>query len=738
MNAVNSSPNPTSFVKRVDDDVIDLRQYWGIVNRNKWGIAGLAVVIVAATVVVVYAMTPVYEATATLLIESEEANVVSIEEVYGIDSSQREYYQTQFEILNSRRLAERVVKELGIQNHPEFKPENPDNQSIRGRMLSYIPLFPAPEPATDDQKMQGVIAHFREQLTISPVRNTQLVNITFQSIDPEISPRVANAIGNAYIDSHLEARLELTQKASTWLTDRLGGMRKQLEKAETALRAYQERENLVDVSGVQTLTAKELDELTRRLSEARKATTAAKSQFDAVGGSSANYLVSWESLPGVLNDQLAQRLKEEQGSVENAFIELKKRYGPKHPKFIAAESKADSARMSYQRRVQQIVEGFKEQYEQALSDQRQVERSIESSKLEIQDINRKNYELSQLQRAVQTNHQLYDMFFQRFQETNQTDFAAANARFVDLAMQPYEPVKPKKMLIVALAGVLSVMVGVMLAFLRAALDNTIRVAEEMEEKLNQSVLGVVPLEKKVAKGQSGANLYLAKGHNLFAEAIRSLRTSVVLAGLDKPHKVIVVTSSVPGEGKTTVSSNLALALGQMEKVLLIDADMRRPSLATEFGMPKGSEGLAELVAGTADLESVTRHLEGQSIDLITAGAVPSNALDLLSSRRFESTLLVLREKYDRIIIDSAPTQAVSDSMVLAQKADALIYVVKSDSTPASIAANGLQRLAGVGAPIIGAVLNQFDADMAAKYSGYGYGGGRYGYYGYGYSSKSYS
>jgi succinoglycan biosynthesis transport protein ExoP len=734
MNAANQLPNP--LPKKADDDVIDLHQYWSIISRNKWGIVGLAAVVVAATIVVVSAMTPIYKATATLLIESEAANVVSIEEVYGIDSSQREYYQTQFEILNSRKLAGRVIKELGIRSHPEFDPDNPENTSMRGTLLSYVPLLPPPDEFSEDQKLQDVSANFRDRLNITPVRNTQLVNISFESADAALAPKVVNALGIAYIESHLEARLELTQKASGWLTDRLSSMREKLEVGERNLREFQESENLVDVSGVQTLTAKELDEITRRLVEARNAASVAKSQYDAVGGSIGGYGKHWEALPGVLRDGLAQNLKGDEAAAENFFDEVKRRYGPKHPKYISAASKFASSEVAYRARVQQIVEGFDEQYQQAQADLRDVERALAASKNEIQDINRKTYELSQLQREVKTSRQLYDMFFQRFQETAQTDFAAANARFVDSAVRPYFPVKPKKMLIVVLAGVLSVMAGVMLAFLRTALDNTIRVAEQMEEKLDQSVLGVLPLVKKLEAGANASNLYSAKNHTLFAEAIRSLRTSVVLAGLDKPHQVIVVTSSVPGEGKTTIASNLALALGQVEKVLLIDADMRRPSLAAEFDLPKATYGLAEIVAGTAELADCTQHLTGKNVDLITAGAVPPNPLDLLSSRRFESMLSVLRQKYDRIIVDSAPTQAVSDSLVLSTKADALIYVVKSDATPANIAANGLQRLIKVNAPIIGAVLNQFDAEAAAKYDGYA--GGRYGYYGYGYASKSYS
>ena len=731
MNSANELPRPDRAVAQASDE-IDLWEYWHIIYRNKWGIVGLAAVVSVLAVVVSVAMTPIYSATATLLIESEEANIVSIEEVYGIDSSQREYYQTQFEILNSRKLADRVIQELDIRNHEEYDPAK--NKGFNYK--DYIPFMPPPEPASEERIRQSVTNKFFSNLTITPIRNTQLVDITFESADPGLAYKVANALGNAYINSHLEARLELTQKASSWLTDRLGGMSEDLQKAEEALRAFQERENLVDVSGVQTLTAKELDDQTGKLVDARKVVGSTKSQFEAAGDVNGPYKEAWEALRGVLDDKLAQNLKQEEAGAQNAFDEVKKRYGPKHPKYIAARSNMDSATAAYRARVVSMVSGFEDLYRQALSNQREIEAELRVSKRQIQDINRKSYELSQLQREVKTNRQLYDMFFQRFQETSQTDFAAANARFVDVAELPFSPVKPRKTLIVGLAGILSVIIGVLIALLRAALDNTIRVAEELEEKLGQHVLGVVPFEKKFNEDTKVAQLYFDKDHNIFAEAIRSLRTSVVLSGLEKPHKITVVTSSIPGEGKTTVSSNLALALGQMEKVLLIDADMRRPSLAKEYGLPKQAPGLSELVAGTEKEEACIQHLEGLGIDLITSGAVPPNPLDLLSSNRFAELLLQLSERYDRIVIDSAPTQAVSDSMVLSTKADALIYVVKSDSTSVNIVNNGLQRLARVGAPIIGGVLNQFDAASAQKY-GY-YGSTRYGYYGYGYASKGYT
>lgn len=706
---------------------IDLRAYWDIVFRYRWSLISFVFLCSLVVSVFVYSMTPVFRANATLLIEADEANIVSIEEVYGVDSSQQEYYQTQFEILNSRTLSERVIDVLEIAEHQEYQPR---------KSAFKLPFRLSPEVSpSQEQKRVALVNQFRSNLIVSPIRNTQLVTIGFESNDPELAAEVANSIGEAYIDSHLEAKLELTQKASEWLTERLSGMRDSLQQSEISLREFQEQENLIDVSGVQTLTAKELDEQTRRLVEARKQVASAKNQMDAAGNSEGPYQFSWESLSSVLKDSLAQNLRIEEASAEKAYSEVSKRYGPKHPTYVATVSNLESASQAYQARVLQIVRGLGNHYRELLSNQRDIEESLEESKQEIQEINRKSYQLSQLQRSVNTNKQLYDMFFQRFQETNQTDFAAANARFVDRAVRPFEPTKPNKPLIIGAAGVLSLLFGIFLVFVRHSLDNTIRSPEDLEQKLGQGVLGVVPFEAKLSANTKAARLYLEDDHHTFSEAINSLRTSVVLSGLNAGHKLVVVTSSLPGEGKTTISSNLALSLGQMEKVILIDADMRRPSLASEYELSRGTQGLAELVAGTGNAKDCILPIDSMGIDLIPAGTVPSNPLDLLSSQRFEELLHQLRSRYDRIIIDSAPTQAVSDSMVLSTKADALVYVIKSDSTPVNIALNGLDRLQRVGAPTIGVVLNQFDVS-ARKYGYYG-GAGANGYYGYGYASKNY-
>ncbi len=225
-------------------DEIDLLQYWNIVWREKWGIIGLIVTVLLLTMVIVNNMTPIYSAEATLLIEAKEANVVSIEEVYGIDSSRREYFSTQFEILNSRQLAEEVVRQFKLDRHPGLDPRL---QRPLFDWRRYIPFLPTPKPLSEAQIWHSVVAKFQANVSITPVRNTQLVKITFESAYPELARKVANAIGNAYIDNNLESRLALTQKAADWLVGRLSGMRKDLESAERSLQSFREREKLVDV-----------------------------------------------------------------------------------------------------------------------------------------------------------------------------------------------------------------------------------------------------------------------------------------------------------------------------------------------------------------------------------------------------------------------------------------------------------------------------------------------------------
>lgn len=644
---------------------IDLRQYWRIVMRYKWGILGLAFAITILSLLIVFSIQPIYRGTTTLLIEQKQAKVVTIQEVYDMDSSNKEYLQTQFEILKSRELATRVVTALNLQTHPDFLPKDDDGFSINWR--DWIPAGHAENPLpTEEEKLAQVVDLFMTKLFIEPVRNTQLVNISFESPDPRLAAKVSNAMAKAYIDSQMEAKVAMTEQAASWLTERLGSLKITLEKSEQNLQAYREKNDLVDAGtqdsgvsgGVLALSAKQLQDITERV--------------------------------------IAAQFK---------LSEIAQRYGPKHPEYM-----------------------------QAQLDLSEAEQALKIARQNALQVSRKQFGLQELMREADTNRNLYDTFFKRIKEANETrQLETPNARVIDPAVVPRIPVKPRKGLTVALAFVLSLMLGVMLAFLLDYLDSTFKGPEDVETRLGVSMLGLLPIVSVKHAPLPGKPLFLEPNQQGFAEAVRTVRTGVVLSGLDTDHQVVVVTSSVPGEGKTTNSISLALAMGQMEKVLLIDADMRRPTVAKVMGIPGSSPGLSNLVAGSAELEQCIHYFKDGNIDILPAGLIPPNPLELLSSRRFREVLQQLAEKYDRVIIDSAPTLAVSDALVLSTLASAVIYVVKSDSTAFHSARTGIQRLQRVNAPLIGVVLNQVNLTKANKYGGY------YGYYDYyGYKQKEQS
>jgi len=722
---MNAQINSVNQERLLQEEVIDLRQYCRVVDRFKWRIAALSVAVAMLTAMVVFSMTPRYQATATLMIEAAQAKALSIEEVYGLDSSHKEYFLTQFEILKSRKIAERVVERLALTSHAEF---DPDQRESGFSLRDWLPFLPAPEPLTEEEarelKLQQVTDAFARRLTISPVRNTQLVNITFESESPQLAAKVANAVAEVFIESHLEAKLEMTQQATSWLNGRLDGLRTKLEVSEAKLQAFQESEGLVDVEGVQGLAAQGLNEITTQLMQTRKEMKQAESihQLVQTRGADPNALAS---LPEVLNHQVIQDVKKAEVDASRKVSELARRYGPKHPKMIAARDELASVRENLRSEVRQLIAGIENDYETAKANERALERELAHAKGEYQRISRKESRYNELKREVDVNRQLYNAFLTRFKETSETsDFEAANARLTDPATAPRAAAKPKKGLIILLALLTSAMFGVMLAFLVEALNDGIRNPEDIENKLGQCMIGLLPWVKHGKEERLSLGTFFDGDHHSFAEAVRTLRTSLVLSHLEKPAKVISVTSSVPGEGKTTVAENLGFALAQMEKVLLIDADMRRPSVGREFGLPVYHPGLSNLIAGSSQLNECVYHDEKSGLDVIPAGAVPPNPQELLSSPRFAKVLQLLTDTYDRVIIDTAPAQVVSDALIVSRVADSMLYVVKADSTRQKMINNGIGRLLQVGARLDGVVLNQVDTTSKTSYYGdyYGYSG----------------
>ena len=739
------APVPLSIVQPqsvVEGETLDLVEYWRSITKRKWSILGLIVLVCLITTLAVFSMRPTFRSTATILIEQGKSKVVSIEEVYNAMGGNREYYQTQVEILKSRELARKVIERLKLTTHPDYDPRQQDT-SVRD-YLSPSAWFVSKQPRTEDDILKSVIKHVIDDLQIQSVRNSQLVQISFSAYDKDLSAKVPNTLAEVFIESDLDSRVAMTQKAGSWLTERMSDLRVKLDSSEKSLQEYRERERIVDVKGVAMSGAsKALEQATTDLVNVRTKRAEAESLFNQVKAARQGRAGGYESIPAVLRHPTVQKLKELEAEAERKLADASKRYGPEHPRMVQANAELASARDNVKRQIESVVIGVEKEYDVARSNEQALERALGQSKSEIQGINRKEFQLGVLEREAQGNKQLYDMFVTRFKETNVAgDLQSTVARVVDPASIPNIAYAPKKMQIVGIAAAVALLIGIMLSLLLDRISNTINTASEIESRLGLPMLGYLQKMASFGKKSVSSELaFLTDSQSLFSESIRTIRTSVLMSALDSPKKVIVVTSSVPSEGKTTVCFNLACALAQVKKsVLLVDGDMRRPKIARLVGREKGAPGLSNMVSGVAPIsECIVEHEQG-GFHVLTAGFVPPNPLELLSSAKFVDVLDKLKEAFDVVLIDSPPVGLVSDALVLTQVANEVIYVVKADSTPYQLARAGIKRLAMANAPMLGVVLNQLDLERAEKYygeySGYGRYSGYKGYaYGYGQSPK---
>lgn len=718
-----------SHSNHIDEDEINLSEYIRILSIHKWSIIGFAIVVTLLAMLIVFSIEPVYEATATILIESEEENVISIEEVYGIPGANDEYFETQNQILQSRDLAEKVISVLDIPKHPEFDPELQEPGPLQ-TVLSWLPagILSDDEIVPDYAVRNSIVGQFRDSLKVTPIRNSQLINITFESTDPRLTETVPNTLASIYIGSDLEGRLAITQKATGSITAKLDDLSKKLKESEKALQAYRDKERLVDIKGVDSLAAKELDEITVELVKARRSRNEAETAYKQVAALKGQPIQAYESIPAVLRDKGLQNAKDKEGEAERKISELKKRYGPKHPKMIAAVDELAGANENVKAQILNVVESIKKEYEIARNKESHLSGAMSRTKRDVTEINRKESQLQSLERDVEANREIYETFLNRFKETSAvSEMQPVNARVVDPAVIPSKPSKPKKALIILIALILSTLVGTMIAFLIEALDNTMEDGQDVEEKLHLSLLGILPkLSIWLNKDVKVMRYFTDNLQTAFAENIRTIRSGILMSGLDEKQKVVLVTSSVPGEGKSMTAVNLALSLGQMGNVLLIDCDLRRPSIREVFGLDAKDVGLSHFMMGTHTLEQSIHVFKKERLSVMPAGDIPPNPLEMLSAERFAKGLQVLKKKYDHIVIDSAPAVAVSDAIVISQLVNQVIYIVKADETPYQLAQEGIKRLHKVNAPIVGIVLNQVSPPKkSARYGHY------HGYYGYG-------
>jgi polysaccharide biosynthesis transport protein len=685
--------------------------------------------------VALYTLTSVriYQGTVRILIERDAPKVVSFQEVLDQSEVTDDYYETQYRILQSRVLARRTLDTLDLWDNPQFNA--PPRLGARAVLMMpfnavaswFEPARPVePSDAAETLAQSRAIDRFAANLDVSAVRYSRLVDVTFRSPDAVLAAKVANAVADGYIRQSLELRSTTTKEVSQFLTQQLAEQRKKLEASERVLQTYRERTGSVSLEERQNVVVQRLADLNAALTRAATVRIQKEAAYNQLKGVLENP-AAIDSLPVVLSNQFVQQQKAELAQLQRQRAQLSDKLGPNHPEMVKIGLAIQNAEAKIKAQVAQVVDAMRSEYEAAFAEERTLSAELNAQKEEAQILNRAGIEYGVLQRDATANRQMFEALLQRTQETGVSEeIKSGNIRVVDRAEVSGTPVAPNLFnnLVMALLGGLTFALA--LAFGLEYADDRIKNPDELKKHLALPFLGMVPglFDKSVR-----SPLISNSVPNLFAESFRSIRTNVLFSSTDQGGRLIVVTSSTPGEGKTLVSTNLAVALAHAgHKVLLADADMRKPRIHEVFQVAT-APGLSNLLVGNSNATETIQESTTPGLWLLPAGAIPPNPAELLGSRRFRDFAAYLMQHFDWVIVDTPPVMVVTDASIAANLAHGVLFVVGSEMTSRRVVQRAVEQLALSQAKFLGAVLNRVDLEHHSYYySGY-YRSEYGGYYG---------
>ncbi|TDG12866.1 polysaccharide biosynthesis tyrosine autokinase [Seongchinamella unica] len=705
-----------------DDDFIDLRELWHMLWRRRWTILVTMGLILLVTAIATAMMTPIYRATTVLQIERDTGKVLEFQEVTAEESaSARDFYQTQYELLQSRTLARRVIDQLGLQDAPAGQEE----PGALRQMVTAVREFIVGEEEAQEQLPPDLEALFLENLTVQPVSNSRLVRLHYDSPNREQAALIVNTIARAYVDMNLERRFEASTYAKSFLEDRIKQVRADLEDSERALVEYTQARGIINQEDKQDILMEKLKEMNRAQVVAESQRIEAESQYqEALTASSA-------SLAQALDSQVIQGLKDRRTELQSEYRELLKVFKPDYPKMLQLQEQIDQIDAELDTEINHIRDGIKIKYQAKLREEAKLAESIAATREEILSLNARSTDFQTLKREVDTNRELYDGLLQRMKEVGvAAGVSNNNISVVDKAEIPRGKHKPKPLLNLMLALVLGGFAGAALAFLFEMLDDTVKSAAELEKLVRKPVLGVIPrlAGKGAPEGEQLAIHAYMEPTSALAEAHRSMRTALMFSTAEGAPKTLHFTSVTAGEGKTTSAANTAITFAQTgSKVLLIDADLRNPSLHKVFARPNDN-GLTNYLTGDAEPARVTQRTGVDNLFLMTSGPVPPNPAELLHGARMLDLASLAAKRFDYVIIDGPPLLGLADALLLADVAQASLLVVAAGQARNGGVEAGLKRLQHSRANVLGTVLTKLDLNK----SSYGYGAD----YGYAYSYGS--
>jgi len=711
---------------RSEEDV-PLRVVWRTLRKRLWRVVFCFAVVFLTVLIGTIKQTPVYEAAALIEIDKENPNILSFKEILNLDANSDEYLETQYRVLKSRTLAERVVRELKLFAYPEWN-----------RKRSVLDLYRTDPPADaleavqhnpnqvdpDNIAYRNTVENVVKDVDVRPVRRSNLVEVAFSSTDPRLAAAVTNSLAANHIDRNLEVKFEATQRASEWLRGQLVGLKGRLEQAEDKLQAYARRNDIIFVDEKQTASNEKLRQLETEFTKAQGERIQSESAYKSVAQGQLD-------APGVLENKLIQDLSNSLNELTREYARITQFSKPDYPQALQVKRQIDSVQKNLDSAKRALIANKEQLFRAAERREQMLSEAAQQQRKVVADIAERSIQYGILKREVDTNKQLYEGLLNRMREAEvSAGLKASNIRIVDPAQVPKRPVRPKVLLNLFLGVFVGLGLGIGLAFLEEHLDNSVKNPDDVERLLHLPALGVIPAftadpRKEVPQSDDAVPLVRlasdTKSH--LAEAYRSLRTSILLSTNPRP-RVLLTTSALPKEGKTTTTINLALTLaGLGSQVAVVDFDMRRPNCHKLLRV-RPPKGVIHYLTGQAGLDEIVAEVPGvANVRLVACGPVPPNPTELLSQPLAASLIRWLKDSYDFVLIDSPPVMGVTDSRILATLADAVILVVRSHATPKQIVRRTHEDFRQIGARVIGVVLNSADIH-STDYDYYGY----YSYY----------
>ncbi len=715
-----------------------LREYMRVLIKRKWMVILVIAGIFMAVAVASLRQTPIYEAVGQIVVNKADSNLITFKDSTPVvDYYDQADLDTEVRILQSDLMALQVIRQLNLDKRPEFGGHSDQRQAN----LVADPL------QSDSKHISALLGSFRGNLHVTLIPSTRIMEIHYTSTDPQLAASVVNTLADTYIKQNFQTKFESTMQASDWLSKQLVDLQMKVETSQEKLVRYQKEHEILGTDEKTNIITEKLDELNKEMTQAesdrmQKEALYRQTQSNDPVAVAAAIISDTTGSGSVATSGLLDRLRDQQAGLRIQVAELSTQFGPQYPKIEQLNNQLKEIDRQLLLETNKAVDHLKGQYLAALQREEMLRGSFEKQKQEANKLNESAIEYSILKRDLDSNRTLYEGLLEKLKEAGVTaGLRSNNFRIIDAARVPTSPSEPNIPRNLLFALVLGVISGVGLAFLLENMDNTVRTPEQATALSLLPALGMIPLGSKSGNhGPAGKRLALTTSKEVvelvtqvrpqsqMAESYRALRTSLLLSNLGAPPKVIMVTSARPQEGKTTTSINTAIVLAQKGvRVLLMDADLRRPSVHKTLGMGPRS-GLSNVLTGSATLQqTITISPILPNLFIMPAGTPPPNPAELLASANMRDLIAELRQHYDHIVIDTPPTLSVTDAVVLSPRADATILVIRSGQTTKQALRRARDILMQVNAHVAGVLLNAVDLTSPDYYYYYEYQG-KYGHY----------